>query len=200
MKTLLVVPLVLLSVYVIADERVIFGSLELHTEDIEIEHAETTIKSALNGLGVQFFRFADSGYYFGGKFSRLTGDSESCIRSHCLPSNTDFSQTIFSGEMGWSYGDWTPFLGMSFVDEDSRGESADYSSLTAGAWLAFDAFRLRGAITKTQQTDFSDSRTWVSGGFLYPMDNGWALSVDSGTEMEGDRDGFRLSFQFGRTL
>ncbi len=200
MKNLLVVPLVLLSVYVIADERVILGSLELHTEDVEIEHAGTSVKSALNGFGVQFFRFADSGYYFGGKFSRLTGDSESCVRSHCLPSNTDFSQTIFSGEMGWSYGDWTPFFGISFVDEDSRGESADYSSFTTGAWLAFDAFRLRGAITKTQLTDFSSSRTWVSGGFLYPMANDWALSADFGTEIQGDRDGFRFSFQFGRTL
>lgn len=200
MKNLLVVPLVLLSIYVIADERVILGSLELHTEDAEVAHGGTTIKSSLNGFGVQFLRFADSGYYFGGNFSRLSGASESCVRSQCLPSNTDFSQTIFSGEMGWSFGDWTPFFGMSFVDEDSTGESADYSSFTTGAWLAFDAFRLRGAITKTQQTDFSDSRTWVSGGFLYPMRNEWAVGVDFGSEIEGDRDGFRLSFQFGRNL
>ena len=86
-----------------------------------------------------------------------------------MPSNTDFSQTIFSGEMGWSYGDWTPFFGMSFFDEESEGETADYSSFAAGAWLAFDAFSLRGALTKTKQTDFKSSRTWVSGGFLYQM-------------------------------
>ena len=200
MKKLLVLPMVLLSLCVMADERVFLGSFERQTQEFDFEYVGFSVESSLNGFGGQFLNFVDSGYYFGGKFAYLTGESEVCVGSQCVTANTDISQTIISGEVGWNYGDWTPFFGLSFNSEESEGSSSDYTSFSTGAWLDFDKFQLRGAITQSEQSNVSGSRTWLSGGFLYQMDNDWALGAEVGLETGGDGNGFRFSLQFGRSF
>ncbi|MYD46490.1 MAG: hypothetical protein F4W92_09070 [Gammaproteobacteria bacterium] len=190
-QNLLVVLLTFLSFCVVADERVILGSVERQTE--EGEYFGLTLESISNGVGVQFLNFVDSGFYFGAEFSRLTGDSEACVRSQCVSSDTDFNHTMFSGEFGRNFGDWTPFVGASYNETESDGESVDGWGLDVGSWLSFDSFKLKGTITNA---DDEISRG-ISGGFLFQMDNNWALGAEIGTLLDSESDVINFSLQLG---
>ncbi|MYD46491.1 MAG: hypothetical protein F4W92_09075 [Gammaproteobacteria bacterium] len=200
MRKLLVVLLTFLSFCVVADESVILGSFERQTEEFEMEYFGFSFETSWNGFGVQFLNFVDSGYYFAGKFSHLSADTDICVGSQCVSPDTDTIQTVFSGEIGWNYRNLTPFFGLSFFNEESEGETVDYSGFITGAWLDFDTFKLRGAITSIDQTEFTNARIWFSGGLLYQMDNNWAFGAEIGMETDGDGNGFRFSLSLGRSL
>ncbi|MCY3541474.1 MAG: hypothetical protein OXH31_06160 [Gammaproteobacteria bacterium] len=196
MKNLLVVPLVLLSICVIADERVILGSFERQTQETEFGQFGLTVESISNGLGVQFLNFADSGLYFGAEFSRRSGDSELCDRSNCISSDTDFTYTMFSGKIGKSFGDWTPFVGASYNITESDGDTVDGWGLDVGWWVRFDKLKLKGTMTNVDD-DFSRG---ISSGFLFHMNEKWALGGEIGTLLDSESDVFRFSLQLGRTF
>lgn len=196
MKNLLLVPLVLLSFCVVADERLILGSFERQTEEVEVELLGFTLESTANGFGAQFLNFVDSGIYFGAEFSHMTGDSEGCVGSQCVSSDSDFSHTMFSGSVGRNFGDWTPFVGASFNNTESDGESEDGWGLNVGSWFQFDNFKLKGTLTNIDD----DVARGISGGFLFQMDNKWAFGAEIGTLLDSDADVFSFSLQVGRTF
>lgn len=198
MKNLLVLPLVLLSIYVSANDRVILGSFE--QESAESEDAERNIdaESSLTGFGARLYQFSTEGLYLGAGFSHLTGDLDICQLTLCL--SADASRTRFVGEIGKDFGQWTPFIGTSFssweVDAPGESESDETWGVNAGLWLELDTFKLRGALT---HLDDSDNRA-VSGGMLFQMDNNFALSAEIGMLLDDEVDEFRISLQFGRSF
>lgn len=196
MKNLLVVPLVLLAFCVVADERVILGSIERQTQTTEFEQFGITVESISNGLGVQFLNFSDSGLHLGAEFSRRTGDSEVCDRSLCVSRDTDFTFTMFSGKIGKNFGDWTPFVGASYNITESDDETVDGWGLDVGWWVRFDKLKIKGTITNVDD-DFSRG---ISSGFLFHMNKKWALGAEIGTLLDSDSDVFRFSLQIGWTF
>lgn len=194
MKKLLVLPLVLLSFSVIADERIILGSFERETAeaDDEIASAETT----LNGFGARLFNFKDEGLYFGAGFAFLTGDSDLCVGSDCVTGDT--TGTMFCGEIGRDMGQWTPYVGLTFssseVDFMGTTDSDETVGVSAGMWLELDTFRVRGGVVNL---DDEDNRA-VMGGFLFQMDNNFAVGAEFGMSLDDEVDGFRFSLQIGR--
>lgn len=194
MKKLLLLPLVLLSFGVSANERVILASFERESADADdiVSSAETT----LNGFGIRFYNFGNRELYFGAGFTQSSGDFELCVLQECDTGDT--SATLFSGEVGRNLGSWTPFVGANFTSAEVEilgfTESDESWGLNAGLWLDLDTVKLRGAIT---DLDDSDSRA-VFGGFLYQMDNSFALGAVFGVLLDSEVDGFRFSLQFGR--
>ncbi|MXW07603.1 MAG: hypothetical protein F4X56_00970 [Gammaproteobacteria bacterium] len=196
MKNLLVVPLVLLSICVIADERVILGSFERQTQETEFAEFGANFESIANGFGLQFLNFADSGFYFGAEFTRRTGDTETCVGAHCITKDSDFNHTVFSGTIGRSFGDWTPFVGASYNNTDSDGETVDGWGFDVGWWVRFDNLKFIGTVTNVDD-DFSRG---ISTGFLFHMNKKWAVGAEIGTLLDSESDVFRFSLQLGRTF
>ena len=194
MKRLLVVPLVLLSFSVIADDRIILGSFERETTDADT--SEFTGETTLNGFGARLYNFKDEGLYFGASFVSRSGDYELCAGTDCF--SGDASATMFSGEIGRDLGNWTPFVGLSFTSSEleifGETDSDETTSFNAGLWLELDTFKLRGALI---DLDDSDNRAIV-GGLLFQMDNNFALGAEFGVLLDSEVDGFRFSLQFGR--
>ena len=196
MKNFLAVPLVLLSFCVTADERVILGSFERQTEEAEVDYFGFFFKSTANGIGLQFLNFVDSGLYLGAEFSHLTGDSEACVGPQCVSADTDFNHTMFSGKIGRNFGDWTPFVGASYNNTESDGESVDGWGLDVGSWLRLDPFKLHGTITNVDDEDVRG----ISSGLLFQMNNTWVLGAEIGTLLDSELDVFSFSLQLGRTF
>ena len=194
MKNLLVIPLVFLAFCVFADDRVVLGSFERETAEADdgVSNAETT----LNGFGARLFNFKDEGFYLGASFAHLTGDSDLCVGSDCV--TVDATGTVFSGEIGRDMGQWIPYVGLSFtsseVDFMGTTDSDETVGLNAGMWLELDTFKIRGAVVNL---DDEDNRA-VFGGFLFQMDNNFALGAEFGMNLDDEVDGFRFSLQFGR--
>lgn len=198
MKNLLVLPLVLMSFFVIADDRVILGSFEQESAESEDGERGIDAESSLTGFGARLYQFSDEGLYFGAGFAQLSGDLDICQRSLCL--SADASRTRFFGDIGKGFGQWTPFVGTSFssweVEAPGASESDETWGINAGLWLELDTFKLRGALN---HLDDSDNRA-ISGGLLFQMDNKFALSAEIGMLLDDEVDEFRISLQFGRTF
>lgn len=194
MKNLLVIPLLLLSFCLIADDRVILGSFERETSEAadNVSSAEAT----LNGFGARFYNFQDEGFYLGGGFASVTGDTDLCVLSECV--SVDTTGSVFTGEIGRDLGQWIPFVGASFSSSEveilGASESDETWGFNAGLWLELDTFKLRGAVLNL---DDSDNRA-VTGGLLFQMDNDFAIGAEIGMLLDSEVDGFRLSLQFGR--
>ena len=194
MKKLLVLPLVLLSFCVIADERIILGSFERETAeaDDDVSSAETT----LNGFGARLFNFKDEGFYLGASFAFLTGDSDLCVGSDCV--SGDATGTMFSGEIGRDMGQWTPFVGVSFTSTEvefmGMTDSDETFGINAGMWLELDTFKVRGAVVNL---DDEDNRA-VFGGILFPVSTNFTVGAEFGMNLDDEVDGFRFSLQIGR--
>ncbi|MYC24446.1 MAG: hypothetical protein F4X56_00840 [Gammaproteobacteria bacterium] len=199
---LLVLPLVLLSLGVIADERIIFGSFEresakegFNTLGVDIEVTET-----LNGFGVRSFKFNDKGFYHGDGFTFLTGDRQACLPGIC--NSFDARKVVASFEVGKDIGQWIPFVGLSIavshvefeINTDRKYDLT--KGLIAGSWYKLDTFILRGAVS---HLDDGDNRT-ISGGLLYQMDNRFALGAELGWLLDSDVDRLSFSLQFGRSF
>lgn len=205
MKNLLVIPLVLLSFCVIANDRVMLGSFEQETA----ERAEAGFKgeSTLSGYGARVFNFIDEGLYLGAGFAQLTGEIDICLLSDCETVG-DATKTMFSGEIGRDFGQWIPFVGASFSSTETEEtlfgdgftESEGTFSLTAGLWLELDTLKLRGALTDLDDNDSVDVSGGLlfEGGLLFPMDNDFALGAEFGMLLDSEVDGFTFSVQFGR--
>lgn len=214
MKKLLVLPLVLLSFYVIAaDERI--GLLSNDWETAEAEDNMSSADTTLKGSGLRLFSFTNDGVYFGAGFSYAWGDSESGEREsgdieagdyeYCdYGSDCGSSLPILSAvgrsfvEIGRSMGQWTPFVGISFTrtEVDLRGdpEREDSQGLSAGLWLHVDKFMLRGTVV---HLDDEDNRA-IFGGMLYSVNERYVVGAEFGINLDSDFDGFKLSFQIGR--
>lgn len=67
-------------------------------------------------------------------------------------------------------------------------------------WLDFDMFKLRGAMTYIEQTDFANTRTWISSGLLHQLDNKRAFCAEIETAVDGDNNGIRFSHHLGRAF
>ncbi|MXW07602.1 MAG: hypothetical protein F4Z87_05695 [Gammaproteobacteria bacterium] len=200
MKYLLMVPLVILSFSDNADERVLLGSFERLVVENEVDSLGRSFESSLKGFGAQILNLVDSGRYFGTEISRVTGNTEICTGTPCVSADTDISQTTFSGEFGWNFGNWTPFGGLSLFTDESEGESKDNSASSLGAWLDLDRFKIKGTITYVEDPDRFGTDTWLSGGLLYRMDNEFFLGAEIGMQTEGDDNGFRFSLSLGRSF
>ncbi|MYD46509.1 MAG: hypothetical protein F4W92_09165, partial [Gammaproteobacteria bacterium] len=111
MKKLLVLPLVLLSFCVIAEERIILGSFERETSEADSTMLGVTLsaEATLNGFGARLYNFKEEGLYLGAGFNFVTGDADICADSVCI--SGDASGTGFAGEIGRNFGQWTPFVG-----------------------------------------------------------------------------------------
>lgn len=194
MKNLLVVPFVLLSFCIIADDRIILGSFERETTDADT--SEFTGETTLNGVGARLYNFKDEGLYLGAGFASRNGDYEICALGECITG--DASTTNYSGEVGRDMGNWIPFVGLSFSSSEVKilgvTDVDETTSVNAGLWLELDTFKLRGALT---DLDDSDSRA-INGGLLFQMDNDFVLGAEFGMLLDSEVDGFRFSFQFGR--
>ncbi len=200
MKKLLVLPLVFLSLGVIADERFILGSFDRESTEAESSLLGVTLsaEATLNGFGARLFSFKDEGLYLGGGFSFLQGDTDLCVGSDCMSADT--TQTMFSGEIGRDLGQWTPFVGFNFssteVDLMGETDSDEITGLSAGLWLELDTFKLRGAVNSL---DDEDNRS-IHGGLLFQMDNKFVFGADFGMLLDDEVDGFRFSLQIGRSF
>ena len=196
MKNLLLIPLILLSFYVFADERVFLGSFE--QESTEAEEGVVDAESSLSGFGARLFNFKDSGLFYGLSFAHLTGDSDLCALSVCV--SLDSTGTLFSGEIGRDLGQWIPFVGTTFysaeVEAFGESESDESWGLNAGLWLELDTFKLRATIN---DIDDSDSRS-ITGGLLFQMDNDFAFGAEVGMLLDDEVDGFRISLQIGKVF
>lgn len=196
MKNLLVIPLVLISFCVIADERITLATFEYETT--ESGQFGLTAESTLSGFGARFYNFRDVGFYWGATFVQRTGDFEVCVLSDC--STGDETVTVFSGEFGRDLGGWTSFVGASFTSSETEFMSSTASDETwglyAGLWLDFEDYKLRGTMT---DLDNADNRA-VHGGLLFQMDNNFALGAEIGFFLERDVDAFKISLQFGRVF
>ncbi|MXW07604.1 MAG: hypothetical protein F4Z87_05705 [Gammaproteobacteria bacterium] len=200
MKKILVVPLALLSFSVNADERLILGSFERLTGEDEVEQIGYSYEASSDGFGLQYLSFKDSGFYFGAGISFSTGDTEICVQSQCESPESGPSDTTFSGEIGWNFDSWTPFVGLSLINEEIDDESDRFWGFTAGLWFDFDKFKLRGAITGISDSSFLSSTTWMSGGFLYQMKNKWAFGAEVAQEQDSEVNRFSFSLYLGRTI
>lgn len=202
MKCLLVLPLVLLSVGVVANERIIFGSFERESakEDFNTLGVDIEVTETLNGFGARSFKFNDKGFYHGDSFTFLTGDRQACLSGTC--NSFDARKIVASFERGKDIGQWIPFVGLSFAvshvefetNTDRRYELT--KGFIAGAWYTLDTFILRGAVS---HLDDEDNRT-ISGGLLYQMDNKFALGAELGLLLDSDVDRLSFSLQFGRSF
>ncbi|MCY3541449.1 MAG: hypothetical protein OXH31_06035 [Gammaproteobacteria bacterium] len=198
MKKLLGLPLVLLSFCVIeANERYFLVSYDRATA--EAKDDVSSVDTTLEGGGFRLFSFQDDGRYIGLGISYVSDNSESKI---CIPGPdcvSSFSAKASSFvEIGWDTGRWTPFIGLSFtssevrlMDESDREESR---GLSAGSWLQFDTFLLRGAVA---HIDDEDNRA-ISGGVLYPVRTNLTLGGEIGLNLNSKVDGFNISIQIGR--
>lgn len=213
MKRLLSLALALLSVWVIADERIIFGSLDRESEKddfntlgIDIEETDT-----LHGFGVQWFRFSDGRIYQRDKLTVLIGDREACFLGTC--NSFDARKFTYSQEIGVEIRRWIPFFGMSLgvskieFETNTDSELEVTKGLIAGTWLKLDAFKLRVAVANFDDKDnrvFStnynaeDNRV-ITGGLLFQLDNNIVLGVEVGTLLDSEEDGFSFSLQIGRS-
>ncbi|MXZ44931.1 MAG: hypothetical protein F4Z01_08185 [Gammaproteobacteria bacterium] len=198
MKNLLFLPLVLLPFCVIAEDRVILGSFEQESAESEDGERGIDAESSLTGFGARLYQFRDEGLYLGTGFAQLSGDLDICQRSLCL--SADASRTRFFGDIGKSFGQWTPFIGTSFssweVEAPGQSESDETWGVNAGLWLDLDTFKLRGALS---HLDDSDNRA-ISGGLLFQMENKFTLSAEIGLLLDDEVDEFRISLQFGKTF
>ena len=198
MKKLLVLPLVLLSFCVIAEERIILGSFERETSEADSTMLGVTLsaEATLNGFGARLYNFKEEGLYLGAGFNFVTGDADICADSVCI--SGDASGTGFAGEIGRNFGQWTPFVGASFTSSEiefaGESESDETWGLNAGMWVELDTFKLRGAVVNL---DDEDNRA-IFGGLLFQMDNNFALGAEFGMLLDDEVDGFRFSLQIGR--
>lgn len=186
----------LLCVSVVADDRVILGSLVQESAESEDTARGIDAESSLTGFGVRFYNFRDEGLYLGAGFVRLTGDLDICQLPLCI--SADASRTRFFGEIGMELGRWTPFIGTSFssweVEAPGESDSDETWGLNAGVWLGLDSFNLRGVLT---HLDDSDNRA-MSGSLLYQTGNNFVFGAELGTLLDDEVDEVRLSLKFGR--
>ncbi|MYD46508.1 MAG: hypothetical protein F4W92_09160 [Gammaproteobacteria bacterium] len=214
MKRLLGLVLVLLSVCVLADERIIFGSLERESETEEFNTLGVDIEETdtLHGFGAQWFKFRDEGIYQRERFTVLTGDRQACLLETC--NSFDTRKVIYSQEVGIEIGQWIPFVGMSLAlskvefETDTDSEFELTKGLIAGTWLKLDTFVLRVAVLNFNDKDNrvisttfddEDNRT-ISGGLLFQMDNNFVLGAEIGMLLDSKEDGFSFSLQIGRSF
>ena len=198
MKNLLLIPLILLSFCVFADDRVILGSFEQESAEVAEAEEDVDAESSLSGFGARLYNFRDEGLYYGASFANLTGDSEVCALTICV--SVDSTATLFSGEVGRDLGQWIPFVGTTFysteIEAFGESESDESWGLNAGLWLELETFKLRATINGI---DDSDSRS-INGGILFQMDNKFAFGAEIGMLLDDEVDGFRFSLQFGRSF
>ncbi|MYC24450.1 MAG: hypothetical protein F4X56_00860 [Gammaproteobacteria bacterium] len=196
MKKILVLPFLLLTVCVFAQDRVILGTFEQETA--ESENFLLSSESSQSGYGLRFYNFKEWGFYYGGSLAQLSGERDLCAPVSCV--TVDISATTFSAEIGMDFGEWTPFAGASFSSAKDELSGFSYSddawSFSAGVWFKFDKFKIRGAMTNI---DNSDNQT-IIGGFLYQMDNNYVLGAEVGMLLNENVDGFKFSLQFGRAF
>ncbi|MYC24301.1 MAG: hypothetical protein F4X56_00110 [Gammaproteobacteria bacterium] len=198
MKKLLVLLMALLSFCILADERIVIGSFEQESTEAEsiLHRVTVSEESTLNGFGARIFDFRDEGLYIGAGFSFVTGDSDLCEGSDCV--SVDATRTGFFGELGRNFGRLTPFFGASFdskeIDGGGHTDSDEPFGINAGFWLELDKLKIRGAGV---YLDDEENRA-ITGGFLFQMDNKFALGAEFGMLVADEVDGFRFSLQFGR--
>ncbi|MDE0646106.1 MAG: hypothetical protein OXH84_07730 [Gammaproteobacteria bacterium] len=198
MKNLLILPLILLSVCVFADDRFIIGTIGQVTADFEDDEFGLALESNALGLGANFYNFRDESVYLGASFTRFTGDIDVCEVTFCI--SGDVNNTSFSGEIGLDFDYYTPFIGATFdtgeIEILGQSESDDEWSFNAGIWLTLDMVYLRGAV---YSIDDSDSRS-ISGGFLYQMDSDFVFGAAAEFLLDSDSDGMSFTLSFGRAF
>ncbi|MCY3541452.1 MAG: hypothetical protein OXH31_06050 [Gammaproteobacteria bacterium] len=197
MKKFLVLPIVLLSFCVIADDRIILGSFEgdLTVEQYNTLGHKTLATSILFGVGASLFNFKDDGLYFGTSFKYLTGDRETCF-IFCESFNAQGS--MLSGEIGRVMGQWIPFVGLSFhsseIDSLSERVTDESWGLNIGFWFDYDKFKIRGALTNLNDGDYRA----FSFGRLFQRDNNVVLGVDLKFLIDSEVHQVNCSLQIGR--
>lgn len=199
MKNLLVLPLIVLTVCVFAEDRVLIGSIE--RERTERDDSAFDSLSIKNGFGARIYGFRDSGLYVGAGFAHLKGDSVCELArpiKHCT--SADVVKTRIFGEIGREIGNWTPFVGTSLsrLEVEARGESKSEEGLgiNVGLWLELDRLKLRGAIT---DLDESDNRA-ISGNLLVRLKNNYFLGIETVEPLRDESNGYGWSIQFGKTF
>ena len=223
-RLLLPLPVVLLTFgmaanNVIADDRVILGSLERLTEEYDYPYLSVSLESTVNGFSAKFYQFRPYGLYMGLGLVRMTGDVDVCFQSNpSICSSVDAKVTMFSMEFGWDLGHWIPFVGETisqttgeqtglalFDDENKVGvnpssvveRAEDRSERYIGLWLERDTFKVRGALNNI--LDESEPMS-VSGGVLFQMDNKFAVGAEFEILLDSKAEGFQFSLQFGRSF
>ena len=197
MKNLLMLPLILLSLCVCANDLVILGSFEQESAESEDTERGIDAESSLTGFGARLYNFRDEGLYLGAGFAHLTGNLDICQLPLCI--SADASRTRFFGEIGMELGRWTPFIGSSFssweVEAPGESDSDETWGLNAGVWLGLDSsFNLRGVLT---HLDDSDNRA-ISGSLLFQTGNNFVFGAELGTLLDDEVDEVRISLKFGR--
>ena len=208
MKNFLILPLVLLSFCVFADERFILGTIGQVTVDSEDDGFGLSVESSMLGFGTNFYNFKDESYYLGASFVSLSGDVDICSEiRYIIPGDIDqvcvsgdTSATSFGGEIGWNFEYYTPFIGANYytgeIEVFGQSESDDEWSLDVGIWLTLDMVYLRGAVYSIED---GDSRS-IAGGFLYQMDSDFVFGAAVEFLLDSDVDGMSLTLSFGRTF
>lgn len=199
MKKILVLPIVLLSFCVIANDRVILGSFEgdLTVEQYNTRGSKTLATSLLFGVGASLFNFKDDDLYFGTGFKYLTGDRKTCFK-FCESFNAQSS--MLSGEIGRVMGQWIPFVGVSYhrseLDFLSGRERDESWGLNVGFWFDYDKFKIRGTLTNLNDGDYRA----FSFGRLFQRDNNFVYGVDLKFLMESEVIHVSCSLQIGRSF
>ena len=174
------------------------GSVGQETAESQDADRGIDAESSLKGTGARLYSFNDEVFYFGAGITRLTGDLDICQLSLCI--SADARRTRFFGEIGKTFGQWTPFIGTSFtnweVESDDESESDETWGLNAGLWIELDTFKVRGALT---DLDDNDNRA-ILGGLLFQMHNNYVVGTEIGMLLDDEIDEFRFSLQFGKTF
>ncbi|MDE0402625.1 MAG: hypothetical protein OXI36_04285 [Gammaproteobacteria bacterium] len=198
MKNLLILPLILLSVCVFADDRFIPGTIGQLTAEGDEDEFGLVLESSMLGLGTNFYNFRDESVYLGASFTSFNGDIDICEDARCI--SGDISSTSISGEIGRNFEHYTPFIGAVFQTGETEilglSESTDDWSINAGIWLTLDRVYLRGAM---YSIDDSDSRS-ISGGFLYQMESEFVIGAAVESLLDSDIDGMYFTLSFGKSL
>ncbi|MYD45134.1 MAG: hypothetical protein F4W92_02110 [Gammaproteobacteria bacterium] len=200
MKKFIVLPLVLLSFNVTAKELVILSAFEHETADRD--HFILGQESSKNGFGIRFFEFRDSSLYLGSELSYLSGDLEYQLEFQTPRTNVsaEITELKGSGEVGWSFGHWTPFIGSSLTSSKRKIHGVSHSNdtwgLNAGVWFENETFKLRGALTDVEDSDNRE----IFGNILFKFGKNYVFGAEGGLLLNDAEDRFSFSLQVGKVF
>ena len=206
MKKLFILPLLFLSFGVSANERIFLSSYEHETADRD--HFILSQESSQNGVGLRFFEFRDSNLYWGVGFSYATGNREYQLepewwhegQTSSTPTSYEINEVIVSGDVGRSFGNWTPFIGASYTTREEslyRFSLADNTwELNAGVWFENEMFKLRGALN---DFDNSDNRQ-IFGNILFKFGENYVFGAEGGLVLNDAEDRVSFAIQLGRSF
>ncbi|MXZ56435.1 MAG: hypothetical protein F4227_03065 [Gammaproteobacteria bacterium] len=198
MKNLLLLPLVLLSLCVFADERVFLRSLVQESTESVVAERGIDAESSLTGIEARFYNFRDRGINSGARFAHLTDALDICQPPLCRAANA--SRTRFYSEIGRDLSQWTPLIDMSVAgsvaDSSKESDSDETWGINAGVWFENETLKLRGALTDVGDSDNRE----IFGNFLFKFGNNYVFGAEGGLLLNEAEDRFSVSLQIGKVF